>query len=656
MRTLICILLGIGVATMRSQSLDWESLIDPESEEDRVDELLEFFEWRQANPLDINRARTGEWQEFPWIDAATARAIVAARTARGGFRQVSDLQALPALSREAYRRLLPFIVCAERQQKRTGVKLEGRHRWTCSRPRDSGSGKASYAGDDSRRYHKLRFVWQEHLSGSLVIEKDPGESSPADLFRGSTLWTMPWFSGRLCLGAFTLESGRGLLFPGRGLWGGGIDPVADYRPRDPSLRPSASTSENGGQEGVALALASRGTGVILFQSRSEWDARVEEGKIRSLQWSGLHRNPAESGMRDALAAASRGILVQHRFGPLRLSATWQGALYSHAIAADSGLENRHDFSGSRNWNSGVEAELLLHGVTGYVEWACSRGSGSALEAGVLLQIARMKGIAARRRYSPAYHRLLTTLADDPANEEGWYLALQTELPRRVRLAVSHDFSRNLAPAWRQPMPLIPRHASALQLTWQPLQNMSCFHRLRHKNWSLTGTVDDRFGNPAKEWQARTLWSFISQMEYQLDRLTWRTRLEYRRFRLSSSGALAAAPDSSGWMLYQQLGLALGRRTTLVARYLIFSTPCYETRFYLYENDLPGALAFSSLNGRGCRAFLLCNLGLSRSLLLSGKVSLEPGGAAPEEAGGQRRPAAGDLYTVAVQLDWRLPGR
>jgi len=49
------------------------------------------------HPLDLNRAEWWELTELPGIGETRARAIIAARTARGGFRSVQELTDVPGI-------------------------------------------------------------------------------------------------------------------------------------------------------------------------------------------------------------------------------------------------------------------------------------------------------------------------------------------------------------------------------------------------------------------------------------------------------------------------------------------------------------------------------------------------------------------------------
>ncbi len=653
MRRFALLLFLLFSAMAVAQEEDWEFLIDPELEEERAEELLEFFEWRRTDPLDINRARLGDWLQFPWIDEAAARAILAERRRRGSFRRLSDLESISGLSPSACRRLLPYLSCAAPRGR--NWKVEGRQRWGLAWPADSATGAGRFEGGASRSYQRFGVSLAGRLQAGVLCEKDPGEASPADLLRAGGMWRMPWLNGRLCLGSFTLESGRGLLFARAGNWGRTTDPVAALRPREAVLRPSLSANESGCRRGAALALEHGGAEFFIFSRRSRWDATVEEGRVTALQWSGLHRTGKEKAQKGRLGADEWGVMIQRRIGAaLHLGAAWQEARYSRPLAPNSALENIHRFAGEQNWNGGLEARLSFGGVAAFAEWARSRSGGSALEAGMAVQTGRVEGVALLRSCRQDYHRLLGFGSEEPRNEESLYLALQAELPR-LRLAACYDASRNPASAWRRPMPLVPAHETAVMATWKPLTDLTLFHRLRWRSWSLIENSKGLFGNSVKHWRDRLLWSALGQMEYKAGGLAWRVRLEYRRFSIGSAGTeLPAVPDSSGWMLCQQLSLELGRGSRLTARYLFHDTRCYETRIYLYENDLPGTLTLPGLYGRGCRAFVLLHLRLTRALNFSVKWSWRPGESGGVGAGQRGRPGP-DEQSLGMQMDWRLGG-
>lgn len=647
-RTLLLMLLG--ALPICGQTSDWEEYIDPEAGEEQAEAVIEFLRWRQLQPLDINRATMADWLQFPWMDNRSAAAIVARRQ-RGPLHSVAELQELPELSRENYRRLLPYIQCTIRTRSKRRLRLEGRHRLGISRPFPPDTSAGPFAGDGSRLYQRLQLLLDRTIHAGIVLEKDPGESATADLCRAHALWLMPWLSGRLCLGAFKLQSGRGLIFQRGTPLGGGMEPVAIMSPQGTSLRPSASTTENGHQQGVALSLQHDRTGLILFSSRPRWDATFAGGQVTALQWSGLHRTAAERGKRAGIQARTQGAILRQQVGSaLQIGLEWGASRFSAPFAADSAAEKRHDFQGERNWNSGIEAELRLGAITLMGEWAGSRSGGMAREGGLLLRHHRLEAIFLQHRYDAHYHPLQGISADEPRNHRGWYLAWQMAFSERQRLAASLERQTTLAPAWRQPMPFVQRTWAAVMLTWSPGAAISCWHRLRGQWWSLTESAYDQYGNPVKQWRERHSAAVQSQLEVRQPRWNWRMRFEFRRFGLAEAGKLLALlPDSTGWLIYQQLRVEPGGGIRLTGRYTFVDAASYETRFYLYENDSPGALTLAQLAGRRCRAFLL----LQGSPCRETEISLRWSWLSPEPLSGQRSGMTAATQALSLQLDWRL---
>jgi competence protein ComEA len=64
---------------------------------------------RPAGPLDLNAATLDELDDLPGIGPATAEAIIATRSARGGFRSVDDLDEVPGIGPTRLERLRPLV-------------------------------------------------------------------------------------------------------------------------------------------------------------------------------------------------------------------------------------------------------------------------------------------------------------------------------------------------------------------------------------------------------------------------------------------------------------------------------------------------------------------------------------------------------------------
>lgn len=644
------LLVLLGVFPVFGQTSDWEDYLDPEAGEEQAEAVIEFLRWRQLHPLEINRAGMADWLQFPWMDNRSAAAIVARRR-RGLFHEVADLKALPELGREDYRRLLPYIQCTVPAGSKRRLRLEGRHRMSLTLPFQPDTSAGPLAGDGSRLYQRLQLLLDRTIEAGVVLEKDPGESGAADLCRAHGLWLMPWLSGRLCLGAFQIQSGRGLIFQRGTPLGGGMEPVAARSPQGTSLRPSASTTENGHHQGLALALQHHRTGLILFSSQPRWDATLSDGRVTALQWSGLHRTARERERRAGVRARTQGAILRQQVGSaLQVGLEWGSSLFSAPFAADSALEKRHDFYGRSNWNGGVEAELRLGTLTLVGEWAGSRSGGKAREGGLLLRHHRLEAIILQHRFDAHYHPLHGVSADAPRNHRGWYLAWQMAFSERRQLAAVLERQTTLAPAWRQPMPFVQRTRAEVMFTWRTAAEVTCWHRVRGQWWSLTEAAEDSHGNPVRLWRERHLTVVQTQVEVRQPRWNWRMRLEWRHFGLAKSGASQPMPpDSTGWLLYQQLHFEPGGGIRLTGRYTFVDAASYETRFYLYENDCPGALTLVQLAGRRCRAFLLLQGSPCREIEISARWSW----LSPEAACGQRGGVAAATQSLSLQLDWRL---
>jgi len=61
----------------------------------------------------VNTAPWYEWMLLPGVGESRARAIVAAREARGGFRSIDDLKLVPGLPSDVVERARPHLTLEE---------------------------------------------------------------------------------------------------------------------------------------------------------------------------------------------------------------------------------------------------------------------------------------------------------------------------------------------------------------------------------------------------------------------------------------------------------------------------------------------------------------------------------------------------------------
>ena len=79
----------------------------------RSGDIREYGEPVRPARIRVNSAPWYEWMLLPGIGESRARAIVAAREARGGFRTIDDLELVPGLPSDVIERARPHLTLDE---------------------------------------------------------------------------------------------------------------------------------------------------------------------------------------------------------------------------------------------------------------------------------------------------------------------------------------------------------------------------------------------------------------------------------------------------------------------------------------------------------------------------------------------------------------
>ncbi|RYU77654.1 hypothetical protein EWM57_17485, partial [Hymenobacter persicinus] len=92
-------------------------------------------------------------------------------------------------------------------------------------------------------------------------------------------------------------------------------------------------------------------------------------------------------------------------------------------------------------------------------------------------------------------------------------------------------------------------------------------------------------------------------------LSLRTRLQGTRYREDGG------PLRTGYVLAQDASVTVGRYLRLSGRYALFDTDDYDTRQYVFEQDVLYAFSIPALSGQGTRMYAIAEVKCTRHLTL-----------------------------------------
>ena len=584
-----------------SQSTTLEDLMESD-ESENASVLLEIIEDLTQHPIDLNRADRSGIEVIPFITPKQAGQIIENRNNRGPFRSWQDFMDRCVFIRELEEELEPLITFSV---KRKEPLLHYRVRVNETFPRSRGFSEEHYPGSPAKIFHRIKirpaFGWQ----AGFVTEKDAGEKQMADHWAGS-LSLKPDPRIDITLGHFLIQTGQGLVLSGPYGNAKSTHPILTVTKR-PGLKGYTFSDENHDFLGSACQLRFAGVLLQIIYSQSPRDAVLTEtGEIDSMPVTGYHRTEGEWNQRNRITETLIGLHAETsgRFGLIGVTG-WRNR-FDKPFVID-GTEDFYESEGSRRQILGMNWEKPVRDWTCFGEMAIEADHQKAAIIGATLEREVFKLALLFRHYDPGFsnpHGMGFGL-ESPSNKRGWYWGYTTKITSSLNLSAFADLSKNLWMTSRDPLPGW-NSDWMVELSGKGPSRVSWTCRARIKNTQenteiATGDREVNWSRPV----IRTQWRGDIMM-HPSKNLRIRTRLEtVKLVRKALSTPLPLDEQSEqGWLLSHEIGINPVKRWKLSARWTTFETKSWDSRLYLYEQDVPGQYALVSLYDRGNRQYLL----------------------------------------------------
>jgi hypothetical protein len=621
-----------------AQELFAEIQSDQVPYEDLYGTLLNFYQ----SPLSLNTASPEELRALPLLAEKQVAALLKYRQANGPLLSIYELQAVPDWDVRTIERVAPFVTVAnpspnaargplwQRIKKEENNTLLLRYERVLQRrkgyaPVDTFQGRPTlrYLGSPDAVALRYRVSHAHDFSLGFTAEKDAGE--PLAWRPGQNQFGPDFLSahfvlheqGRLktlALGDYQLQFGQGLLLSSGLAQGKGAETITNLRRPSLGVRPYAALLENTFFRGAAATyrLAPRWEATA-FASRKNIDANARlatdslaqfEEFSSSLLVTGLHRTATEIANRQRLAETVGGGHLGYLSadGNLALGLTAVGTHYGAAFQKRDEPYNRYEFSGQNNLAFGAHysygwRNLLLFGESGH-----SRGGGLGTVNGLLASLGpSVDASVLVRHYDADFHTLYGNALGENTrniNESGFYLGLKVRPLARWEVSAYFDQFRFPWLRYRVSAPGQGQDA-LLRVAFMPTKTSLLYlqYRARLKPLDLPASLTGR-ALPLPGQQLRH--SLLLYADVQpTARLGLRTRLQATYLRADDR-----QPWRRGFVLSQDATVQLASRVSLAARYAVFDTDDYDTRQYMFEQDVLYAISVPALYGQGTRAYAI----------------------------------------------------
>ncbi|WP_375416409.1 ComEA family DNA-binding protein [uncultured Hymenobacter sp.] len=631
-----------------TQELFAEITSDQVPYEDLYETLLQYYQ----TPLNLNTATREQLRALLLLSETQIGALLAHRAATGELLSLYELQIVPGFDLRTIYRVAPFVVVSSADANgqrgplwqriknednnalflRYERVLQARKGYAAS---DTFQGRPTtrYLGSPDKLVLRYRVSHSRDFSLGVTAEKDAGE--PLAWRPGRRQFGADYVSAHfvvqergklrtLALGDYQLQFGQGLLLSSGLAVGKGAETITTLRRSSVGVRPYAALLENSFFRGAAAtyqltarvaatAFASYKHVDANLQQRADSLAAVDEFSS-GLLLTGLHRTATEQANRQRLAETVGGgnLEFSSREGRFSAGLTVVGTHFDTPLLKRDEPYNRFEFRGQNNLSLGLHYSYAWRNLLWFGETARSASGGVGTVNGVLASLAaNVDAAVLTRHFTPDFHTLYGNAFSENTrniNETGLYLGLKVRPAAKWEVSAYYDQFRF---PWLRYQVTAPSrgHDALLRLAYAPSKTSLLYLqvRQREKPYNLPSDPARPLPLPAPQTR-RSLLLYLNTQP--LPALELRTRLQASQLRDD-----IGLPWRRGYLLAQDVSVQPSRKLKISARYALFDTDDYDTRQYVFEQDILYAVSIPALSGQGTRVYLLTQISVNQHFTL-----------------------------------------
>jgi hypothetical protein len=581
---------------------------DPEAISLYIDQLRELAE----NPVKINSSGEEEISKLFFLSDFQVKALTDYIKTTGKIISVFEIANIPGFDRETTESMIPFI-SLETKSGTNAAPVSWRNTLITNLSDKPGQEDVSSPGSSLRILTKYTFT-AGSISGGITAEKDPGEKfisgNPPlpDFISAHLAYKGTGFIKRLILGDYSARFGQGTNV-NTGIRTGLTLSAPGYMAARNEIRPYTSTDENNFFRGVAAEFGFNNLVLSLFYSVNSLDAAIESLSdnsgyyVKSFYQSGLHNSSSLMLKKDVLYDLSYGSNVSYNFKNLRIGAAFSNDRLSlPVIPEENNPLNVFDFKGDNNSIYTLYYNTVIKKIIFFGDISVNQSFKYAIVQGVSLRPSdRLNINFLYRNYDEGFagfHGKGPGSRSANGNEQGTLGNFNFEAAKYLFISGGVDIQHFPWLKYRCSSPSLGIRKE-LRAMFLPAEKLSFEAVYNYRLAMIDGP--ETSGIPVPEEIVTR--GFKGSVKYSLyDYLTIGTRIDYKAVNPSGSRGALLSQDIVG--KFKRIPV------TIWFRYCLYKTDDWDSRIYVYENDLLYSFSIPALSGEGNRSYLMVKWDIS----------------------------------------------
>lgn len=594
-----------------------EELSEDMPEDFDFSDLIERLNFYRKNPVEVNKISRDQLNELFFLTPLQINALLEHRQETGNLIDLLELQSIEGFDLITIRRFLNFVyiglpnslnaLTLKNLYRKGANDLIIRYSQYLQKQKgyqSSADKPAPYAGNRQRLLFRYRYYYGRNISASLNMEKDAGEPC----FSGNKSFGFDFNSANVfvknigavkkaVIGDYSLQFGQGLtLWSGLSFGKGAM--ISSLAKPALGLQPYKSVNEALFLRGVASTIQYKFLEITPFLSFRKLDAGFDVNEITSMPQSGLHRTATELNNKNSVSQTVYGANIRYAKHNLNVGLTAYQTRLNHPVQAGQSFYNQFYFSGRQLTNLGFNYGFTIKNTYLFGETAYSGNGSIAFINGLMSSISpKVSVVLLHRLYPENYHSFFNQAvaeASNAINENGFYSGLAIKPGPKWDISVYSDFFR---------FPWLKFGVDAPS-TGHELFGQVSYNPSKKTKWAVRYKLEQKQENDDID-NAINILQDVRKQSYRVEwsskvnkNITLRNRLELANYKKETQKM------ELGWMFYQDVIYdPMKSRYSGNMRLAVFNTPGFNSRIYVYENDVLFGYSVPAYQNQGLRFYL-----------------------------------------------------
>ncbi len=566
--------------------------------------------------INLNKVNGKELENLHFLSEHEIQGILNYRNLFGPFIDKYELLAVPGLSNESIRKLIPLIMLSAdisaSDIRRGNHQLLLRVYQVLEKSAEYSSGK--YLGSRQQFLFRHTYRYKNIFNYNITAEKDAGEQwfgkkqKVFDFYSAHLAFKPNKIYEEVIIGDFTMRTGQGLIqWQGSSL-GRGVG-LAAIKRQSNVFTPYRSVNEYEFYRGLASTFRISKFFFGNFISLKPLSVTLTGDSATGIYKAGLFRTNTELQKKNNSSQISTGIYAKINLKKGNAGITAITHFYRHPFIKGKNVYEYFDFERRRSVNLSIDYNYTVNNFHVFGEAAMDQSYHVALISGVLVSVAKNADLLfVYRRAVPGFYAQFGKSfmsSGEPGNEKGFFSAASFKF-RHLVVDIHADFQQY---PWLRYQVNRPSSENTFHFTalYKPNKKTEITARLRIIRRSKNAETN----LPLQPVEENQFLGFRFHFSKKIDEeITLRTRAE-----------TVKAGKGTGFLwfgdvLFKPLLKPFGGNM----RIMWFETTSYETRLYAFENDVYMYNSIPVFSGTGTHFYININTSLKKDVHLYLKYS------------------------------------